>query len=132
MYAIARQASGVSQGIVAAKSRLSKRGLTIPRLELVAGHMAVNLVDNLRRALQGFPVVSMYCWLDITVALHWICGRGEYRQFVQNRIRKIQKSQDRRLEARSHGRESRRLGKSRWVRRRLKVVVEWSRVAVES
>ena len=31
-----------------------------------------------------------YCWLDSTVALHWICGGGEYRQFVANRVQKIQ------------------------------------------
>ena len=47
-YAVIRQASGTSQGLIAARSRLSKQGLTIPRLELVAGHMAVNLADNVR------------------------------------------------------------------------------------
>ena len=34
------------QGLVASKARLAKEGLTIPRLELVAGHMAVNLAIN--------------------------------------------------------------------------------------
>ena len=24
------------------------------------------------------------------MALHWICGGGEYRQFVENRVRKVQ------------------------------------------
>ena len=32
----------VSQGLVAAKARLAKQGLTIPRLELVSAHMATN------------------------------------------------------------------------------------------
>jgi tRNA 2-selenouridine synthase SelU len=54
------QASGVTQGLVAAKSRLAKQGLTIPRLELVSGHMASNAADNFRRALEGFPV-RFYC-----------------------------------------------------------------------
>ena len=89
VYAVVRQASGTTQGLVAAKERLAKQRLTIPRLELVAGHMAVNLVDNVRRALAGFPVASVCCWLDSTVALHWIRGGGEYRQFVANRVRKI-------------------------------------------
>ena len=89
VYAVVRQASGTTQGLVAAKARLAKQRLTIPRLELVAGHMAVNLVDNVRRALAGFPVTSVCCWLDSTVALHWIRGSGEYRQFVANRVRKI-------------------------------------------
>ena len=89
VYAVVRQDSGTTQGLVAAKARLAKQRLTIPRLELVAGHMAANSVDNVRRALDGFPVVSVYCWLDSTVALHWIQGSGEYRQFVANRVRKI-------------------------------------------
>lgn len=47
---------GGSQGLMTAKSRLAKKGLTIPRLELVSGHMAANLVDNVKEALQGFLV----------------------------------------------------------------------------
>ena len=91
VYAVVTQASGVSQGLVTAKSRLAKEGLTIPRLELVAGHMAVNLVSNVRTALEGFPLAThAHCWLDSTVALHWINDNGEYRQFVANRVNKIQ------------------------------------------
>lgn len=90
VYAVVRQRSGVSQGLLTAKSRLAKLGLTIPRFELVAGRMAVNLVQNVREAIKGFPVTGVYCWLDSTVALHWIRGNGEYRQFVANRVRKIQ------------------------------------------
>ena len=29
------------------------------------------------------------CWLDSTVTLHWICGNGQYKQFVDNRVNKI-------------------------------------------
>jgi len=70
VYSITHQPSGVTQGLVAAKSRLAKKGLTIPRLELVAGHMASNLVHNVKDALQGFPITSVHCWLDSSVALH--------------------------------------------------------------
>ena len=89
VYAVVRQDSGTTQGLVAAKARLAKQRLTIPRLELVAGHMAVNSVDNIRHVLDGFPVTSVHCWLDSSVGLHWIRGNGEYRQFVANRVRKI-------------------------------------------
>lgn len=88
------QASGMSQGLVAAKARIAKRGLTIPRLELVSGHMAVNLATNVRSALDRFPVTKVYCWLDSTVALYWIKGRGDYKQFVSNRVHKIQAHAD--------------------------------------
>ena len=71
-------------------SHASRSGnLTIPRLELVAGHMAVNLVTNVRAALDTYQV-NTHCWLDSTVALYWINGQGDYRQFVANRVQKIQ------------------------------------------
>ena len=46
VYAVVAQESGSTQGLVTAKSRLSKRNLTIPRLELIMGHMAANLAAN--------------------------------------------------------------------------------------
>lgn len=89
VHAVVTHSSSESQGLVTAKARLGKQGLTIPRRELVSGHMAVNLITNALDALQGFPVTSLHCWLDSTVALHWIRGNGDYKQFVANRVRKI-------------------------------------------
>ena len=89
-YAVVVQELGVNQGFVAARARLAKKGLTIPRLELVSGHMAVNLLTNVTEALEGFPLTAKYCWLDSTVALYWIKSPGEYKQFVSNRVQKIQ------------------------------------------
>ena len=90
VYAAVHQASGVTQGLLAAKSRLAKKGLTIPRLELVSAHMAANLAENVKNALQGQPVRSVHGWLDSAVALHWIRGEGSaYKQFVANRVNKI-------------------------------------------
>ena len=93
IYAVVTQESGVTQGLVAAKSLLAKQGLTIHRLELISGHMGVNLVTNVHKALEGFPLATdIQYWLDSTVALHWVRDQGEYRQFVTNRVRKIQSS----------------------------------------
>ena len=69
VYAMVTQPSGINQGLVAAKARLAKEGLTIPWLELISGHMAVNLIVNVAKALEGFPVKQMHCWLDSSVAL---------------------------------------------------------------
>ena len=55
--------------------------------------MAVNLVD-VREALTGFPVKKVCCWLDSSVALHWIKGNRDYKQFVANRVEKINSHQD--------------------------------------
>ena len=60
VYAVFTQASGVSKGLIAAKSRLTKKNLTIPRLELVAAYMAANLVDNVRTALERYPITSVH------------------------------------------------------------------------
>ena len=53
VYAVIYQSSQVSQGLVAAKARLSKKDLTIPRLKLVVMHMAANFCQNLKSALEG-------------------------------------------------------------------------------
>ena len=90
VHAVVRQPSGVSQGLVTAKTRLAKQGLTNPRLELVSARMATSLITNVEKALEGFPVKRRYGWLDSSVALHWIKGGGEYKQFVANRAMKIQ------------------------------------------
>lgn len=89
VYAVVVQPSKTYQGLVTSKARLAKTGLSIPRLELVAGHMAINLVTNVETALQGFPITNVVCWLDSSVALYWILRGGELKQFVGNRVRKI-------------------------------------------
>ena len=60
VYVVVWQESNNSQGLITAKSRLAKNGLTIPRLELVAGHKAANLIDNVKKALQGYPIRYVY------------------------------------------------------------------------
>ena len=88
-YDVAQQPSGYSAGIIAARSRLAKKDTTIPRLELVASHMAANLVENVKDALEGLPVTRIMAWVDSKVALDWIKGEGNYKQFVNDRVKKI-------------------------------------------
>jgi len=68
----------------------AKQGLTIPRLELVAAHMAHNLIINVKQALEGMPVTQLHGWIDSLVVLHWLKGEGQYKQFVANRVSKMQ------------------------------------------
>ena len=53
VYSVGHQSSGISQDLLCSESRLSKQDLTIPRLELVACHMPVNMLDNAKKALTG-------------------------------------------------------------------------------
>ena len=64
VHTVVRQPSGLRQGLVTARARLAKQGLTIPLLELVSAHMATNLFTNVGKALEGFPVnVAMNGWI---------------------------------------------------------------------
>ena len=65
LYAVLTQPSGVNVGLVTAKARLAKQGLSIPRLELVSGHMEINLITNARDALEVFLLVK--CTVGLTV-----------------------------------------------------------------
>ena len=51
--------------------------------------MSMKLMDNVRSVLDGLPVRQCYGWLDSMVALYWIKGRGNYKQFVANRVKLI-------------------------------------------
>ena len=93
--AIVRQPSGTSQGLLSSKSRISKRGLTIARLELVACHMGANIAENTNRALKRWPIRENYCWTDSLIALCWI--RRPYKNwksFVSNRVKRIKEITD--------------------------------------
>jgi hypothetical protein len=94
VYSVVRQSGGVKTSLVAAKSRLAKKNLTVPRLELVSAHMSANLVMNVKKALVELPTPEIIGWLDSTVALHWLLGNGQYKQFVTNRVRKIREHAD--------------------------------------
>jgi hypothetical protein len=52
--------------------------------------MATNLLNNVKNALINAPINELHAWLDSTVALYRIQNDGDYKQFVANRVRKIQ------------------------------------------
>ena len=62
LHAVIYHSSETLQGLVAAKSWLFKKNLTIPRLELVAMCMAANLCKNINDSLEEQPVRKFYGW----------------------------------------------------------------------
>ena len=70
------------------KLRISKHNITIPRLKLISTHMGANLVQNVKSALTQ-NVRSVTVWTDSTVVLYWLNEKGNYRQFVENKVNKI-------------------------------------------
>ena len=75
-YVVVSQPSSVNQGLIASKSRLSKRDITIPRLELIGAHMATNLAAIIKEALPSQNIRSVTCWTDSTVILQWLRDKG--------------------------------------------------------
>ena len=88
--AVVESNTGVVKGLLASKSRILKRDTSIPRLELVSGHMAANMARNLCNALRGWPIKSVIIWMDSLVALFWINNPGKaWKVFVANRVKKM-------------------------------------------
>ena len=78
------------KGLLASKSRISKKNKSIARLELITGHMAADLSKNLCQALKEWPVKSVTIWMNSMVALYWISNPGKsWKIFVANRVKKI-------------------------------------------
>ena len=73
------------------QGRLSKKDLTILRLESVAMHMAAKLSQNVKLALEGKPFWNIYGWTDSFIAFYCMRGKRDYEQFVSNRVKEIQK-----------------------------------------
>ena len=76
--------------LVMGKSRVSPLKLvTIPRLELTAAALAVNIGSLLKKELQ-MPDISDYYWTDSKISLGYIFNETKrFRVFVANRAQKI-------------------------------------------
>ena len=76
VYAIVHQPLVTNQGLVVSKPRISKKNLTIPRLELVSANMASNLIEDVKAALKRCNIRSITGWAYNTVVLHWLNRQG--------------------------------------------------------
>ena len=88
-YAVVNQQNIFSQNLITWKSRLARKKLSRPRLELVVAHMLANLAENAKTCLSKLSVKNIYAWSDSTTVLHWLKDNGEYKTFVSNWVSKI-------------------------------------------
>ena len=88
-YAVKYQPNKVSQGLITSKTRLAKRNLTIPRLELTAAQISANLAQNIKNTLNNQNARNFYAWSDSTLVLHWLRYKGEYKVFHSDQVAKI-------------------------------------------
>jgi len=93
--AIVMQPSGMTQALLTSKSRITKRGLSIARQELVACVKGANIAANTNKALKRWPILENYCWADSQVALCWIERPfGGWKSFISNRVKRIKEISD--------------------------------------
>lgn len=81
----------VHSDLYISKSRLAPiRGMTIPKLELLAATLASKLIEIIRREVDSKPAVKLFT--DSQVVLHWIKNKNKtWVQFVQRRVENIRK-----------------------------------------
>ena len=94
IYLRSTDARGNHSFLVSSKSRVapvSSGTMTLPRLELCAALLLVQLVEAVRKALP--TEVSKTClWSDSTITLQWIKTKPHTQpNFIANRILEIQK-----------------------------------------
>ena len=90
LYIVSYQDSTpVDQNLLAAKSRVAPKEMSIPRLELVAAHTLAKLENNVGRALASFSITAYHNWVDSITVLCWLANRGEWTTFVRNRVKVI-------------------------------------------
>ena len=64
--------------------------LTNPRLELMSGRVLARLMDTVKNALsEEMPITGTQQWLDSKTALWWINNKGEWNQFVRQRVNEV-------------------------------------------
>ncbi len=80
--------------LVFSKTRVAPlKGMTIPRLELMAVLIGVRCVDFVKHQLK-LPIERIYLWSDSQCVLTWISTDKTLSKFVQNRVDEIVSHKD--------------------------------------
>ncbi len=82
----------VTTQLLFAKSRLAPKGVTLPRLELLAIVIGVRAAHFVKNQLQ-VPTQSTILFSDSECALQWLTSRKPLSVFVENRIKEIKSYQ---------------------------------------
>ena len=89
IYLQVTQPSETYVQLLTAKSRVSKPGLTVPRLELIAAQMLTKMMKQVQEALEDIKISEVHAWSDSKTVLCWLKNHGEWKQFVRLRVDQI-------------------------------------------
>ena len=63
--------------------------ITLPRLELSAALLLVELIKHIKQALEQ-PDITVHCWTDSIIVLGWLNSEpSKYATFVANRVASV-------------------------------------------
>ena len=79
----------VDRHLLAAKSRVAPKEMSILCLELVATHTLAKLENSVSQALASFPITADHTWVDSITVTCWLANGGEWTTSVHNRVKII-------------------------------------------
>ncbi|XP_065052637.1 uncharacterized protein LOC135681915, partial [Rhopilema esculentum] len=93
IYIVVETSRGVFSRLICSKTRVAPlKGLSIPRLELMAAKILTTLMDSVINALSlQTKIDEIRYWTDSMTVLYWIQNKGEWKTFVQHRVDEILK-----------------------------------------
>lgn len=81
---------GSSSQLLISKTKLSPvRPVTIPRLELLAAHLASKLLKMIMKSLPHINFGRIVLWTDSSAVLCWLNLDKKWKRFIQNRVHEI-------------------------------------------
>lgn len=91
VYLRSRENGGIQMRLLCAKSRVAPvKNISIPKLELCAAHLLVNLVQVVRGSL-NIQLSKTTFWTDSSIVLCWLSEEPyKWKTFVSNRVSDIQ------------------------------------------
>ena len=92
IYAQVKNNDSYVSNIIASKTKVTPlKRLSIPRLELLACLLLVNLMETVCSALKEvFVIAEKYFWTDSEISLAWIKNSSkEWKSWVEHRVNKI-------------------------------------------
>lgn len=77
--------------LIASKSRVAPKGVSLPRLELCGNVVAAHLIKSIT-ANVFLKIEKNYCWSDSMIALYWITEcPSKLPTFIANRVHEIKR-----------------------------------------